>query len=474
MRSTLVPLVLLLFLAAPALAADREVFHHKKVRFEKFPRELGLNATQLYQIRLKSGFFAPVMAITFPDGSTEYVRPARELGNRKYEFEVQFGAGEGRYRVELVVDSKDGDTTAAQFTMWVGVKKPPKSVATAGPVPQELYPPELLAENTIRLERKLFRLMNEYREKQRLPPYPWMEEAAHLAREHLADYLKMKPRPKRLTHLIPGHGSIADRFHEVLAWPRTIRKFPVRDPDVGPEAMCYCSEALAAVTSLEWLFNEYFLRESAFRLPVISKFPTHGAVGIVRHPKTGKLYTATVYVQLNSTRVQEEREAQYEETVDLEAEAAEPAKQALFLRRLGRISDPRSGAIFKRRLNSKEPVVRAAALDALFLTDPEAAEEWVERQRPRLARAHREDKFSGAIPILLTFAAVEYDAPTRIRGERELAKLSDLAARVLANALRLLELGDAEFAKETLELLASRYEGLPEADLAKEKLELME
>ncbi len=466
------PLLLALLLAwpGPARAAGREVFHAKKARFETFPREVALSTIQLYEVRLRSGFFSPVMAVTYPDGSTAYVRPSDELGGRKYEFKVEFAAGRGEYRVELVVDSKDGDTTAAQFTMWVGVRKPTKARLTGGPIPESDYPPEPAKESTIRLERKLFELMNEYRAKQHLPAYPWMEEAAYLAREHLVDYLALKPRPRRLTHLIPGHGSIADRFNEMLAWPRTVRKFPIRNPAVGPEAACYCSEALASVTSLSWLFKEYFLLESAFRLPVISRYPTHGAVGIVRHPTNGKLYTATVYVQLNSTRVIEEREERWVEAMELEARATDPGKKALFLRRLGRMSDPRSEPIYLRRLKADEPEVRAAALDALFLTNPKLAGNWVERQGPRLARAHRDDKFKEAIPILLTFSAVEYDLATRVRGARELQDLSGLASRVLANAEKLLELGDEEFAKETLELLARRYEGLPEAEKALEVL----
>ncbi len=471
MRAPIQLLTFLILMATVARGADREVFHTGKAGFGKFPREVALNATQLFQVRLKSGYFSPVMAVTYPDGSTEYIRPAREVSRRKFEFEVPFSAGRGRYRVELVVDSRDGDTTAAQFTMWVGMKKPATPASSDTPLPQEEYPPEPRAENTIRLERKLFRLMNDYREELHLKSYPWMEEAAYLAREHLTDYLALKPRPKRLTHLIPGKGSIADRFNNVLAWPRTIRKFPIRNPAVGPEAVGYCSEALAAVTSLDWLFKEYFLRESAFRLPVISKYPTHAAVGIVRNPGTGRLYTATVYVQLNSTRVEEDREAQWEETTKLEDRATDPAKQAVYLRRLGRMSDPRSAALFRRRLDAAEPEVRSAALDATFLTNPELARKWVERQRSKIARARRDDKFGEAIPILLTFASTEYDLPTRIRGERELEKLSDLAGRVLANAIRLIDLGDKMFAKETLELVAKRFEGLPEADRAREKLE---
>jgi hypothetical protein len=474
MRHLTILLALLFASPGAVLASDREVFHPKKARFGTFPREVALNTIQLYEVRLKSGFFSPVMAVSHPDGATEYVRPLRELGNRKYEFQVPFEAGRGKYRVELVVDSSEGDTTAAQFTMWVGVKKPAKSRPTAGPIPQEDYPAEPPGESTFRLERKLFDLMNEYRDDLHLTTYPWMEEAAYLAREHLTDYLALKPRPKTLIHIIPGKGSIADRFNEVLAWPRTIRKFPQRNPAVGPEAVGYCSEALASVTSLTWLFKEYFLEESAFRLPVISKYPTHAAVGIVRHPRTGKLYTATVYVQLNSTRVAEDREEQWAETMKLEENARDPVKKAAFLRRLGRVSDPRSEAVYRRRLDADEEEVRAAALDALFLTDPELADKWVARQKPRLARAHREDKFKGAIPILKTFAAVEYDLATRTRGERELKKLSDLASRVLTNALKLLEIGDEEFAKETLELISRRFEGLPEAVQALKKLKEME
>ena len=41
-----------------------------------------------------------------------------------------------------------------------------------------------------------------------------------------------------------------------------------------------------------------FLRESAFRAPLVSTFPSHAAVGIVREDKGGRLYNTAMAVMI--------------------------------------------------------------------------------------------------------------------------------------------------------------------------------
>ena len=352
----------------------------------------------------------------------------------------------------------------------MGARRPHELPESEVPRPQSDYEPERADEHPLRLERKLFGLVNEARRESSLPPFPWMEKAAALGREHLKDFLALDPRPERLTHLIPGHGSIADRFNTTLAWPETIRKFPIRDPEIGPEARSYCSEALAIARSLDWLFREYFLRESAFRLPVLSDLPTHAAVAVVREEKTGKLFTATVYVQRNSTRVAKEMAGELAEITRAEASERDPARKAMLLRRLGHWGDPGSQSVWSRRLREKEPEVVAAALDALFLNRPADAEEWIEARSPSLARAHRDGDFRRAIPVALALAGVLYDAPARLRGRAELAEIRSLAKHLVYSAAAAQKAGDLAFARETLQLVALRFAGVPEADRAAERL----
>jgi len=478
-------LLLLLLLFAPAAeGAKDEKFYPDKVVLDPFPREAKLNGTITFRARLKSGYRAPVFVLTRPDGETSYLHPIRTEPGGVYEFDVGFKAGEGPYRVEVVVESKRGDTTAAQFTVRVGEK--PAEEKDEGPRPESLYPSELDGESTIRLERKLFRLLNDYRAGNGRKPYPWLEKAAQLGRDHMTDYLALKPRPKRLTHRIPGKDTIADRFMDFFAWPTTIPKFPVRDPKIGPEARSYCAESLAAPRSLDWLFREVFIRESAFRAPVISEFPTHAAVGIVRDTgsgetrteargrpgaKPGRLYTAAVYVQVNSTRVRAELEQEHKETTKQESRAgADPARRAELLRRLGRMGDPRSGKLFMKRLGDRRPEVRAAALDALFLNAPERAHDWLSKQLPRLVRAHKDAKYGEEAKVLGVLARVQYDARTRNRGVMGLARLERLAETVFATALDLLDEGEVKEAHETMTLMLEQFAGLEGARKAAEKL----
>ncbi len=464
MRPSLIA-ILLLALAGPAAAGPAgETFRLDRASLAPFPRTIGAGATLTFAVTLRPRFTAPVFSQTLPSGETRYLRPARVLASNRAEFDAAFDAGPGAYRMELVVDSPDGDCTAAQFTIYSGVEPPPEG-ETESRRGEDAYPPERADEDPVRLERDLFRMVNAYRTERRLPPYPWLEPAAILARDHLRDYLALKPRPATFPHVIPGKGSIADRFVSVLAWPTTVRKFPVEDPEIGPEAVSYCSESLAAPKSLAWLFREYFLQESAFRAPMVSPYPTHAAVGMVRDG--GRLYTATVMVQVNSTRVRAALEDEWKNATRLEEEAEEGADRAEFLRRLGRISDPRSRKLFERRLAARDPEVRAGALDALLLADPAAAEEHAEKQWLAVARAHDRDRYGAALPVLRAFERVRYDAATRVRARAELAALDRLSRALLSDAMAT---EDAAERRATLALVVERFAGLPAADEAAKAL----
>ena len=114
MRAATVPSVLLLvLLPLAALGGDREVFFPEAVLFEQFPREVARNGMQPFAVTLKPGYHTPILVVTGPDGRSRYIEAARSLPGRKYEFEVEYGEQPGAYRVELVVDSRRGDTTAA-------------------------------------------------------------------------------------------------------------------------------------------------------------------------------------------------------------------------------------------------------------------------------------------------------------------------------------------------------------------------
>jgi hypothetical protein len=318
-------------------------------------------------------------------------------------------------------------------------------------------------------------MVNDYRAKKGLDPFPWMEKAAYLAREHLRDYMKMKPRPKKLTHLIPGHGSIAERFEEFFSWPRTVRKFPLKDPEVGPEALGYCSESLAAVDSLTWLFEEYFLKESAFRAPIISEYPTHSAVGIVRDVKNKRILVAMVFVQINSTRVLEELEAEYETKLTEELKASKPAARVEILYQLARMADPRSVQRFVRRLSvSGAPEVMAAALDALILNAPDRAEKWAKRQRTKINRAVADENFTGVIGYIRAFAMLRFDEERKAFGEQQLRWVTMLSKAELASAKKRLEAGDPKAARRALEEVAKEYAGLPAAAEARKALKSLD
>ena len=452
------------------------MFRSRRAEVAPFRREVPLGKQIGISVKPAPKHHSPKLAITAPDGSTRYLDPeggANVAG--WYEFKVDFEKGKGAYRFELVVDSPRGDTSAAQFTIWVGVPKPEEGEEEeAEPRPDSEYPPEPEDVHLLVLERKLFRLVNAYRKKNGLPPFPWLENVAVLGRAHLADYLKMKPRPKELTHLIPGYGAIADRFEDLHA-VQTARKFPVRDPEIGPTAVSYISESLAAMRSVDWLFNEYYLRESAFRKPVISKYPTHAAAAMVRDEETGFLYSAFIYVQVNATRVRDQLAKTGKEAVKLESRARDADARAVNLRKLGRLGDPKAIGIYRKRLGrNSPPAVRAAALDALLLNDPDEFAKWRKQQEPMLHKARESENYARALPVLLAYAKLQWDPRLRASGEREVRFVARLADFEIEAAEEQLAAGDRAAAMERFEAIGNRFPGLPAAQKAKERLEELE
>jgi hypothetical protein len=497
------PLLLALVTVLPAAAAfggDREeIFYPEYAIIDRFPREVRVGETLILGIEVRRGFSSPVIAVTMPSGRTKYFRAERTAGNKDL-FHLPFEAGKGGYRVELVVDSARGDMTAAQFTIWAGMPKPAVTETGRTRTTMSDYPREDRRENPIRLEREFFRMLNRYRVEQGLKPFPWLEPAAILGREHWKGFLNLDPLPPKLSHLLPLDGSIADRFEDFYAWPDTVRKFPLAKPEIGPEATSFCSESLAMTFSLEWLLHEYFLRESAFRAPLISSYPSHAAVAIVRDEgrydlkkygppgtteKDRKKYrgesaprsymcVAVVYVQVNSTRVQREIEMHRRDLTTKERSERDPKKQADLLRALGRIGDPRSFGTFEKRLRDRDVEVRAAALDALFLNAPELAEKWLSAEARDYHRAFRADFYASVIPDLRTLTLVEYDFRAQRRGAWLIEELTMLAEARRKNAVAQIAAGEEQEGREALIAVAAAFEGLPPAEAAKKQAEEIE
>ncbi|MEN8151752.1 MAG: hypothetical protein ABFS86_18190, partial [Planctomycetota bacterium] len=452
-------------------AGDGEVFKKDRAEVAPFPREVPLGKQTEIRVRPAPSHHTPILAVTDPKGEVRYVKPLGKDDEGWHRFSVDFPEGAGAYRFELVVDSNDkGDVTAAQFTIWVGVERPKERIAKRS---DSDYDPEPEDAHPLVLERKLFRLVNEYRKSKRREAFPWLEDTAVLGRAHLTDYLKLKPRPKSMVHKLPFTGTIADRFAD-LHLVQTSRKFPVAEPDIGPEAIGYISESLATLSSIDWLFEQYYLKESAFRKPIQSKYPTHASVAMIRHPDDGKLLAAFIYVQINSTRVLKTIEEKKKETVRLESRARDPEARAVFLRQLGRQGDPKSIAIYRRRLSKAQPPpVRGAALDALILNAPEQYRAWVERHAAILEKAGVSEDYAQALPVLLALAQLEWDPAARTSAQRKVRFITRLSNFEIEAAEERLLAGDREAAREHFETIAKRFPGLPAAKRAKIRAEAL-
>jgi uncharacterized protein YkwD len=146
---------------------------------------------------LTGGLHTPQFVVSLPDGTSYRADPQ---SGTKFALHMPTRAN-GEYRIELLADSQLGETVVANFPVYVGVP-PATSVMVSG---EDAAPGRDLDEGHAR--QRLLELINQDRERAKLPALAESDALARVARAHSVDMQ---------THGFIGHtskttGDAADR-----------------------------------------------------------------------------------------------------------------------------------------------------------------------------------------------------------------------------------------------------------------------
>ncbi len=313
----------------------------------------------------------------------------------------------------------------------------------------------------------------------------------------------------------PEGPRIADRCRTDLGWPVVVPKLPPDNPVRGRGQPNYISESmLAPDPSLDRKFEQTMLRVSDHRAPMLSEWATHaagaamwrtfvprrrvkvvtdsagrrrlreippttsgsapeagegGSVGARSWRRPGEVeapFAILVFVQINDPEIDSRDEVEKRRVVGSLARAANPEEEATALRTIGRHAFRESAGILSRRLDDRNPVIAAAAIDGLWLADPDAARRACDRLEVRVVRALARDDFPTAIGALQVLAGLEYDVAGRRSAAKRLADLRRTARSELDIVDRYLVARDWVQARDAFQRVARIYKGLPEAEEA--------
>jgi len=502
-RSRLAALLLAALALAPAAAGagdeedeEKEFFRKDVAVFEEFPRSFPRGTQVRLKCRLARSYVAPVLVVVYPDGDAAYLQPETASG-RDVEFLLRLDPRGGRHRVALAAQGSSGVLYGARFLlMATGADGKPVDRDLDLPPEDAVYTPLDPDEDPLRLERILYHRMNGLRARQGLPPIPWHEGVARAAREalpgiarHYEETLDPRTGFGKVVHSVPfagergGQGpTIAGLCVRLLGWTTGEPYLPRGKPD--RKEPNFVSESLTdPAWSLDERFEGYFLRKSDLRAPMVSKDVTHaaGAATWRWYGWTGKgeppenpapppagrkreVFAALVFVQLNEPKAEALLKRDRAEVEEALSRAKDAAAKAEAVRGLGRHAFPDAPARLRTLFgNAREPEVRAAALDALWLCDPAEARRLSEPLRVRLAQALQEKEEGRAAEALGMLPLLRWDAASRKEGVAGAAVAAGRAKEALKAAEAAVAAGKREEARAALEEARGRFAGLPAA-----------
>ncbi|MHC4940225.1 MAG: CAP domain-containing protein [Planctomycetota bacterium] len=455
-------LLLLAFVASPAAA--KEIFNDKVAVLEEFPREIGRGKEIRLKGMRKGAWSGPELIVIAPNGRT-YLCLKLTQTQYGFEFEVEFDEGVGAYRFELILRAQTrGVKTAAQFTIWHGVRKP--KVVREEPLPDgPPTPPEL----HVRLvEKRFLARLNAFRASIKLDPVGWNEAVAAQARDHAWRMAKAQ----RTLNKFGGWG-VQERIRKEGAakwapwsgpdegWPRVVNFRPFPPPALkpaGPGVNNHIVENTASDFSLNHLFVKDYEREAAFRLLAADPHCLEVGVGCAREQKGDpkRVYYCVCFVQVNVKGTHRAQEAAFRKVLK-----AAKGKDAKAIRRMAMWSRPKPAAsILKSALRDKDPAVRGAALDGYLLLDEEDGRKRIGEIEARAESAARAKRYGEAYADYASMAQVFYDARVWKPGRTGVKAVTDAAN---TEYKEILARPEAE-QKDLLRAFKRRIKGMPLAD----------
>lgn len=464
--------IALLLASLPLLAraaAAQEHFDASVALVEPFEREVGRGKRLEIKGVLKGRFSRPELILIAPDGRAYLNRDQQVTGN-VFLFTIHFEEGPGKYRIELVAEDPNSKRSAMRADVYHGVAAP-------RPPPPPPEPPAVDADAARRharlLEKDFLRILNGFRRGLRLPPAAWNEAVSARAREHAARMVKAGRRAHKfggvgVLEMLQTNGAGADGASGPGdGWGNVdpLRPFPAPSPaPPGPRVFNHVVPFVLEESTMERLFEIYFVREPAFRICAADPFLLEVGVGV---EKKGPLYffASINFVQVNDTTIRAKQDRAYDALLR-EAARLDPDT----LRRLGIWGRAgRAASLLRQAFRDVDPAVAAAAFDGLRLVDEPAALSLRDDAEKAARLEIGKRRYAAALLPLALFEGTLYDPAIQAWRARVAKEASKAAEAELAEALAE---PDPAARRAALEALRSRVAGLPcekrvEAELAK-------
>ncbi len=457
----------LLLLAASAGAGE---FLDKNVALlDPFPREVPRGRELVIKGFLQNGHQTPELILIAPRGQT-YLNKDNDIVGTSCTFTVALEEGAGPYRMELIARDRSGVRSAARFTVWYGVRRP--DVEEEPPPPEGPPIPVTLHERL--LEKRCLRLLNDFRDSIGTRPLAWNEAVAERAREHAERMAKAERRVHKfgnvgILELLRGQAPGADGSVPLGSnWPQVDAERPFPKPVAGtndPRVRNHVVDFVLADTSLERMFERYFVREAAFRLCAADPHAIEAAVGAARNPNNPLLvYFAVCIVQVNDTSLIDRQDRGFAAALKAVATRDPAALRALGV--WGR--DKKAASILEKFMADEEPPVASAALDALLLLREDKTREQMGKREEAALRALDKRAYALASRELACMREALFDRLVSESAARIAKAIDETAMRELAE---LRKETDPESRRKALEELAKRCAGLPVAEAVRNALE---
>ncbi len=435
--------VLLGLLAVSAAASAAELFNNKVGILDDFPREVPRGKTLVLTGVLKGAYKTPELIVIAPRGKT-YKNEDGTINGQAFSFEVRFAEGTGPYRLELIARTPEATRSAARFTIWHGVSRP-KAEAEE---PEPTGPKIPSAIHVRLLEKRFFRLLNDFRKGIECDPVDWNEAVAARAREHAERMAEARRRQHRFggTGVLemlktdgagPGGLSGSDS-----PWGNTDSFRPFLAPAPAPPGPRVWNRVVVQIVSgdsVEELFERHFVREAAFRICAADPLGLEAAVGAARiptappargkppPPASSTVFFCVCFVQVNEKPVIRHQDDAYG---DLLKRAREHEPDVL--RALGMWGRPKAADLLEHALDDPRHETVSAALDGLLLLDEAGTRVRVAQRMAAQRTAMEQGRYSDAVAPVEPFRHVLYD--------QEIASLYENAMRD-ARAAAVRELG---------------------------------
>ncbi|MHC4932844.1 MAG: CAP domain-containing protein [Planctomycetota bacterium] len=474
---------LLALAIAGGAARPEELFNTRVGTLDPFPREVGRGKELILKGELKGAFRIPQLIIIAPDGST-FLNRDNEIAGHRFTFTVAFEHGVGRYRMEIIAVRTTTIRSLARFSVWHAKRKPkvdPDPPTPEGPmVPLELHPRLI--------EKRLHRMLNEFRRSIGLDELGWNEAVAARAREHA---LRMA-RANRRIHAFSGVGGVLDMLRRDGAgkggfsgpddpWFNVVqnRPFPRPAPQpMGPRVRNYVVPFVLRGESLEVVFEMHFVREAAFRICALDPHCVEVGIGAAHYvpkpPKTRKgkeppppeprtVYYSVNFVQANALSVIQAQDRAFEAILKRAA-----SRDPDYLRTLGVWGRPRrSLALLAKAYKDLKPEVAGAAFDGLLLLDEERALASLEKIVERSDLAMKRRRYGTAAALWLPYLHVGQDTRIATRAREIRWEAERLANDELSECRKMT---DAAARTKALKKLLGRVKGLRTEELVRAEL----